>query len=60
MKAQSSSYECTADTSWVSRLSCADGAGVAEAGTDVAKAETDVVADEVVSLRRRISVQWPG
>ena len=29
------------------------GAGVAEAGTDV-------VVDEVVPLKRRVSVQWPG
>ena len=34
------------------------GAGVTGAGTDVAEAGTDAVLDEVVSLRRRVSVQW--
>ena len=31
-----------------------------EAGTGVAEAGTDVVVDEVVPLRRRVSVQWTG
>ena len=36
------------------------GAGGAGAGTGVVEVGTDAVVDEVVSLRRRISVQWPG
>ena len=36
------------------------GTGVAEAGTGVAEVGTDVVVvDEVVPLKRRVSVQWP-
>ena len=34
--------------------------GMAGAGTGVAEAGPDVVVDEVVPLRRRVSVQWPG
>ena len=34
--------------------------GMAGAGTGVAEAGADVVVDEVVLLRRRVSVQWPG
>ena len=35
------------------------GAGVAGAGTGVAEVGADAVVDEVVPLRRRVSVQWP-
>ena len=42
------------------RIFCAGGVGVAEAGTGLTEAEMDVVVDEVVPLRRRVSVQWPG
>ena len=34
--------------------------GIAGAGTGVAEAGPDVVVDEVVPLRRRVSVHWPG
>ena len=36
------------------------GVGMAGAGTGVAEAGADVVVTEVVPLRRRVSVQWPG
>ena len=34
--------------------------GMAGAGTDVAEAGVDAVVDEVVPLRWRVFVQWPG
>ena len=34
--------------------------GMDRAGTGVAEAGPDVVVDEVVTLRRRVSVRWPG
>ena len=34
--------------------------GMAGAGMDVAEAGADAVVDEVVPLRWRVSVQWPG